>query len=71
MGDRHFHGSYSTALGTCNKNEVVKGIPAFNGVTVSITSASVIEEFRGIRGILAASSPDKLFPRSCVLGGLN
>lgn len=71
MGERHFHVSYSAALGTCNTDEVVKRTSAFNGVTVSTSSASVFEEFSAIRGILAASSPEKLFPGSSVLGGLN
>lgn len=35
------------------------------------SSASLFEEFSGIRGILAALSPEKLFPGSSVLEGLN
>lgn len=71
MGEKHFHGSYSIALGTCNYDEVDKGTPALNGVTVSTSSASVFEEFSGIRAILAALSPEKPFPGCSVLGGLN
>ena len=51
--------------------KVVKDTQAFNGVIVSTHSASVCEEFSGIRDILAASSPVKVFPWSSVLGGLN
>lgn len=69
MGEKHFHGSYSAALGTC-KN-VVKSTPAFNGATVSTSSVSVFEEFTGVRGILAALSPEKLFPGFSELEGLN
>lgn len=71
VGERHFHGSYRAALGTYNNDEVDKGRPAFNGVTVSTSSASVFEEFSGIRGILAALSPEKPSPGSSVPEGLN
>lgn len=71
MGGRHFQGSYSTALGARINDEVAKGTQAFNGVIVSTLSASVFEEFSGIRHIPAASSPGKLFSGSSALGGLN
>ena len=70
-GGRHLQGAYSTALGTCINDKVVKGTHAFNGVIVATSSASVFEEFSGIRDIPAASRPVKLFPGSSVPGGLN